>query len=68
MSPAFTVRSVRWLVAAINSVRVRGKVLLELSAKTHAIFFYARHGFAATGPEYLVAGIPHRTMSLGVSP
>jgi predicted GNAT family N-acyltransferase len=56
------------LAAAIDAARSRGLRLLELSAQTHAIAFYARHGFAATGPEYLDAGIPHRTMSLGVLP
>lgn len=35
---------------------------LVLSAQTHAIPFYARFGFEPEGPEYLDAGIPHRTM------
>ena len=55
------------LAAVIDAARARGQLLLELSAQTHAISFYARHGFTATGPEYLDAGIPHRTMSLGVT-
>lgn len=55
------------LGAVIDSARVRGMAMLELSAQTHAISFYTRHGFIATGPEYLDAGIPHRTMTLGVS-
>ena len=55
------------LAAAIDAARARGQLLLELSAQAHAIPFYARHGFTATGPEYLDAGIPHRTMTLGVS-
>jgi predicted GNAT family N-acyltransferase len=37
---------------------------VHLSAQTHAIGFYARHGFIAQGPEYPDAGIPHRSMSL----
>jgi len=55
------------LAAAIDAARAHGVALLELSAQTHAIPFYTRHGFTATGPEYLDAGIPHRTMSLGVT-
>lgn len=35
----------------------------ELSAQTHAIPFYERHGFVATGPVYDDAGIPHRKMT-----
>jgi predicted GNAT family N-acyltransferase len=33
-----------------------------VSAQTHAIAFYERHGFVAYGPEYDDAGIPHRAM------
>ena len=39
-----------------------GHERVELSAQTHAIGFYERLGFAAVGPEYLEAGIPHRKM------
>lgn len=35
---------------------------LYLHAQTHAIDFYARHGFQVEGPEFMDAGIPHRTM------
>lgn len=35
-----------------------------LHAQTHAIAFYERHGFVAEGPEFIDAGIPHRTMRL----
>lgn len=34
----------------------------KLGSQTHAIGFYERLGFTATGPEYLDAGIPHRDM------
>ena len=34
----------------------------HLSAQTHAIGFYSQFGFIAEGPEFLDAGIPHRTM------
>jgi predicted GNAT family N-acyltransferase len=33
-----------------------------LSAQTHAVAFYARHGYAIEGAEYLDAGIPHVDM------
>jgi predicted GNAT family N-acyltransferase len=33
-----------------------------VNAQTHALAFYARHGFAAFGPEFDDAGIPHRAM------
>jgi len=35
---------------------------LYLHAQTHALAFYERHGFIAEGPEFMDAGIPHRTM------
>jgi predicted GNAT family N-acyltransferase len=39
---------------------------LVLHAQTHAIEFYARHGFQIEGDEFLEAGIPHRRMTLRV--
>lgn len=35
----------------------------KLGSQTHAIPFYERLGFTASGPEYLDAGIPHRDMT-----
>jgi predicted GNAT family N-acyltransferase len=35
-----------------------------LHAQTQALAFYARFDFVAEGPEFLDAGIPHRTMRL----
>ena len=35
-----------------------------LNAQTHAIGFYARHGFVAQGDEFMDAGIVHRRMTL----
>jgi predicted GNAT family N-acyltransferase len=35
-----------------------------LHAQTHALPFYERHGFIAEGPEFIDAGIAHRTMRL----
>jgi predicted GNAT family N-acyltransferase len=39
-------------------------VRVRLNAQTQAMPFYARHGFAAEGEEFLEAGIPHQTMAL----
>ncbi len=36
--------------------------LLVLHAQTHAAGFYARHGFAREGEEFMEAGIPHFRM------
>lgn len=33
-----------------------------LNAQSHLVDFYARLGFAVSGPEYLDDGIPHRPM------
>lgn len=41
-----------------------GVTRAKLGAQTHAIGFYERLGFAAYGPEYDDAGIPHRDMAL----
>jgi predicted GNAT family N-acyltransferase len=34
-----------------------------LSAQTHAIPFYRRHGYAVVGGEYMDCGIPHVDMA-----
>ncbi|EYD73094.1 GNAT family N-acetyltransferase [Limimaricola hongkongensis] len=39
-----------------------GITRLYLSAQTHALPFYEKLGYAAYGPEYDDAGIPHRDM------
>jgi predicted GNAT family N-acyltransferase len=39
----------------------------RLHAQTHAVEFYAKHGFTATGDEFMEAGIPHRLMVLRLS-
>ncbi len=54
------------LRAAVEAARARGHQTVYLSAQTHAVPFYARHGFVATGPEYPDAGILHRSMFLGI--
>lgn len=50
------------LVRLMELARELGHRRVVLSAQTHALAFYARHGFVAYGPEYDDAGIPHRAM------
>ncbi len=45
--------------------RLSAKAFL-LDAQTHAIGFYEKLGYAAEGPEFLDAGIPHRLMRKSV--
>ena len=40
-----------------------GKDVVILHAQTHAFGFYAKHGFAVEGEEFMEAGIPHVVMS-----
>ena len=40
----------------------RGLQDVFLSAQTHAVGFYRRHGFVVHGDEFLDAGIPHLNM------
>ena len=42
--------------------RERGHAVARLNAQTHAMPFYASHGFVAVGDEFDEAGIPHRAM------
>ena len=35
---------------------------IRLSAQTHLVNFYEKHGFSSTGKEYLEDGIPHTEM------
>ncbi|MEU6123304.1 GNAT family N-acetyltransferase [Streptomyces sp. NPDC047123] len=51
------------LVHAIeDAARTRGLTAVDLHAQTHALGFYERLGYAAYGPEFPDAGIPHRAM------
>ncbi|WP_210587396.1 GNAT family N-acetyltransferase [Streptomyces sp. GESEQ-35] len=51
------------LVRAIeDAARARGLRAVDLHAQTQATGFYERLGYAAYGPEFLDAGIPHRAM------
>jgi ElaA protein len=47
---------------AVEELRRRGARRATLGAQTHAIGFYEALGFAATGPEFIDAGFPHREM------
>ncbi len=54
--------------AGVAHFAERGDVeRVKLSAQTHALGFYEKLGFAAYGPEYDDAGIPHRDMVLALS-
>ena len=50
------------LKVLMDAARARGDKGVALSAQTHAVGFYRRYGFVEEGPEYLDAGIPHRSM------
>ncbi|WP_031089960.1 GNAT family N-acetyltransferase [Streptomyces sp. NRRL WC-3549] len=51
------------LVRAIeDEARTLGLTGVDLHAQTHALGFYERLGYAAYGPEFPDAGIPHRAM------
>ena len=46
----------------VEEARRRGLREVVLSAQTHAIGFYRRHGFTEQGEVYADAGIPHQEM------
>lgn len=50
-----------WLIAR---AREQGCNTVRLHAQTHALGFYASHGFTAHGAVFTEAGILHRVMSL----
>ena len=52
------------LKALIEAARARGDRSVALSAQTHALEFYRRHGFAPEGEVYEEAGITHQAMRL----
>jgi predicted GNAT family N-acyltransferase len=52
------------LVRLIEEARRRGMRAAVLSAQTHALGFYRKHGFEARGAVYMEAGIPHQEMRL----
>ena len=52
------------MTCLIGEARTRGHARVVLNAQTQAMPFYARHGFAAEGPPFEEAGIPHQAMAL----
>jgi predicted GNAT family N-acyltransferase len=52
------------LQALLKEARAVGYAAVALHAQVHALEFYRKHGFAAHGPEFLEAGIPHRAMTI----
>ena len=52
----------------VGLARKEGCSVVRLHAQTHALPFYAKHGFTAIGPEFDEAGIPHREMELRLGP
>lgn len=50
------------LQSLLAAARSRGDREILLSAQSHAIPFYRKHGFAEEGAEYDDAGIPHQLM------
>jgi predicted GNAT family N-acyltransferase len=50
------------LMALVQQAQQKGFVEVVLSAQTHALGFYLRHGFVPEGVEYLDANIPHILM------
>ena len=51
------------LIALMQEARRRGHARAALSAQTHAIAFYRRHGYQVTSAEYMDCGIPHVDMT-----
>ncbi len=50
------------LAGLMREARARGFSVAELHAQSYVAGFYARHGFVATGAEFLEVGIPHVKM------
>ncbi|MFD7131392.1 GNAT family N-acetyltransferase [Streptomyces sp. NPDC059894] len=57
------------LVRALEEAAgARGLAAVDLHAQTHALGFYERLGYAAYGPQFADAGIPHRAMRRALRP
>ena len=52
----------------VAAARERGDAEVALSAQTHALEFYRRHGFNEEGEVYEEAGIPHQVMRMILLP
>lgn len=51
------------LTRLMQEARRRGHAHAVLSAQTHAVAFYRRHGYAVVSGEYMDCGIPHVDMT-----
>lgn len=56
------------LVRLLAMAGEAGLKQVVLNAQVTAVPFYAAHGFAAHGKEFMDAGIPHRRMTRTLSP
>ncbi len=56
------------LTALMQEAQRRGHAQAALSAQTHAIPFYRRHGYAVVSGEYMDCGIPHVDMTCALRP
>jgi len=56
------------LQALVSLAGKEGLRIVRLNAQTHALEFYAKHGFTAVGGEFEEAGITHRAMELRLEP
>jgi predicted GNAT family N-acyltransferase len=56
------------LTALMEEARRRGHARAILSAQTHAIPFYERHGYRVVSGEYLDCGILHVDMTCDLDP
>ncbi len=52
------------LALLVSAAKEAGMHRCYLHSQTHALGFYAQHGFVAHGPEFMEADIPHREMEL----
>ncbi len=50
------------LRALMDAAKARGDRSVALSAQTHALDFYRKHGFVPEGEAFEEAGIPHQAM------
>ncbi len=58
----------RWLMGALEAqARRMGAQTVKLGAQVSALRFYEGLGYAAYGPEFDDAGIPHRMMQKGLA-
>jgi ElaA protein len=56
------------IAAGCDRLQALGCTRVELGAQLQAMPFYAGLGFAAFGPVYDDAGIPHRWMARALAP